>query len=146
MDSERVKIHFQRAKSTPSTYTHYTVYRAQYRNKILQMCHPNVQLRLLKCLVKDHSGCTEKKHNLLSVIPWSVVEIIHPSKTMMILFWVGSIYSKFHNIFYTFSAFWLRSSVVSVLISLISGTSTIVGYEYYVSVSSNRLIRNVESY
>ena len=31
---------------------------------------------------------------------------------------------------HTFSAFWLRSSVVSVLISLISGTSTIVGYEY----------------
>ena len=31
---------------------------------------------------------------------------------------------------HTFSAFWLRSSVVSVLISLISGTSTIVGNEY----------------
>ena len=28
---------------------------------------------------------------------------------------------------HTFSAFWLRSSVVSVLISLISGTSTNVG-------------------
>ena len=31
---------------------------------------------------------------------------------------------------HTFSAFWLRSSVVSVLISLISGTSTNVGSEY----------------
>ena len=31
---------------------------------------------------------------------------------------------------HTFSAFWLRSSVVSVLISLISSTSTIIGYDY----------------
>ena len=32
----KIKIHFQRAKSAPSTYTHYTVYGAQYNNKILK--------------------------------------------------------------------------------------------------------------